>query len=51
MEGGSLHSESASFQESIAAVSDEDLDNDLLRAEFYSVLIDESMDIGTESPT
>ena len=27
---------------------DEDLDNNLLRAEFYSVLIDESTDIGTD---
>lgn len=37
-----------SFQESIAAVIDENLDNDLLRSEFYSVLIDESTDIGTD---
>ena len=40
------HSESVrSFQESIAALVDADLDNDLLRAEFYSVLIG---DIGTD---
>ena len=43
------HSESVgSFQESIAAAVDENLDNDLLRVEFYSVLIDESTDIGTD---
>jgi hypothetical protein len=29
-------------------VVDENLDNDLLRSEFYSVLIDESTDIGTD---
>ena len=43
------HSESIrSFQESVAAVVDEDLNNDLLRTEFYSVLTDESTDIGTD---
>ena len=43
------HSESVrSFQESIAAVVDEDLDSDLLRTEFYSILIDESTDIATD---
>ena len=39
------HSESVrSFQESIAAVVDQDSDKDLLHADFYSVLIDESTD-------
>ena len=43
------HSESVrSFQELIAAVVDEELDKDLLHAEFYSVLIDESTDAGTD---
>ena len=43
------HSESVrSFQESIAAVVDEDLDKDLLQAGFYSVLIDESTDLATD---
>lgn len=43
------HNESVkSFQQSIAAVVNKNLDNDLLRSEFYSVIIDESTDIGTD---
>ena len=43
------HSESVwSFQEAIALVVDEDLDNDLLQAEFYSLMIDESTDISVD---
>ena len=42
------HSESIRrFQEAIAAVVDEDLDKDLSRTNFYS-LIDESTDIATD---
>ena len=42
------HSESVrSFQESIAAIVDEDLDKCLSDAEFYSLLIDESTGIAT----
>ena len=37
-----------SFQETIALVVDEHLDNGLLQAEFYSIMIDESTDISID---
>ena len=43
------HSESVQIlQEAIALVVDEDLDNDSLQAEFYSIMIDESTDISAD---
>ena len=36
------------FQEAIALVVDEDLDNDSLQAEFYSIIIDEPTDISSD---